>query len=510
MKKKLVSLALATILCVSLIVPSFAAKTYTPVWLGKGVTLEDSPYFSAPLTAVRKDGKWGYTNRLGQITIAPQYEYALPFSEGLAAVGKGGKSGFINTAGKVVIPLQYEDAASFSEGLAAVCKDGKYGFIDKTGKLVIPNQYEYVYAFNGGLAVVSANKKWGFIDKTGKAIATPQYDGCYNFTAEGLALVHKDGKWGYIDKSGKEAIALQYERAVPFADGLAAVRKGGKWGYIDKTGKTVVSPKYTYAGGFSEGLAVVANAGKYGYIDKTGKVAAAATYEQASDFSGGLAAVKKGGKWGFIDKTGKVVVPLEYDLALEFTQDTAIVRKGGQYALLNITVGGFTDVLFSSDYAQAIDWAVEKKITKGTSTKPPRFSPDEKCTTAQILTFLWRAKGEPELASAANPFTGIKESDYFYKAVRWAGEKGLVSAQGFDPEAPCTRATAVTYLWKLAGSPTAQSSGFDDVPAAADYAQAVAWAVEKKVTKGTGGNKFSPNNTCTRGQIMTFLYRDLV
>ena len=114
MKKKLVSLALATILCVSLIVPSFAAKTYTPVWLGKGVTLEDSPYFSAPLTAVRKDGKWGYTNRLGQITIAPQYEYALPFSEGLAAVGKGGKSGFINTAGKVVIPLQYEDAASFS------------------------------------------------------------------------------------------------------------------------------------------------------------------------------------------------------------------------------------------------------------------------------------------------------------------------------------------------------------------------------------------------------------
>lgn len=363
--------------------------------------------------------------------------------------------------------------------------------------------------FADGLAAVRKGGKWGFIDKTGKVVVSISYDTVGAFY-EGLARVCKGNKWGYIDKTGKEAVSPQYDACSSFSEGLAAVKKGGKWGYIDKTGKTVVSPKYTYAGGFSEGLAVVANAGKYGYIDKTGKVAAAAAYEQASDFSGGLAAVKKGGKWGFIDKTGKVVVPLEYDLALEFTQDTAIVRKGGQYALLNITVGGFTDVLFSSDYAQAIDWAVEKKITKGTSTKPPRFSPDEKCTTAQILTFLWRAKGEPELASAANPFTGIKESDYFYKAVRWAGEKGLVSAQGFDPEAPCTRATAVTYLWKLAGSPTAQSSGFDDVPAEADYAQAVAWAVEKKVTKGTGGNKFSPNNTCTRGQIMTFLYRDLV
>ena len=303
-------------------------------------------------------------------------------------------------------------------------------------------------------------------------------------------------------------MSATYEGASCFSSGLAAVKKGGKWGYIDKTGKTVVSPKYAYAGGFSEGLAAVSSAGKYGFIDSTGKEAVAPAYEQVSDFSQGLAAVKKGGKWGFVDKTGKVIVPLEYDLVTEFTQDTAIVRKNGQYALMNATVGGFADVLIGSPYAKAIDWAVEKKITNGTSQTT--FSPDEECTTAQILTFLWRAMGEPAPAGSANPFSDVKDTDYFYKAALWAREKGLVSGSKFDPDTPCTRASTVTYLWKLAGSPAAQGAGFSDVPANAPYAQAVAWAVGKGVTNGTSPTTFSPGDTCTRGQIATFLYRDLV
>ena len=165
----------------------------------------------------------------------------------------------------------------------------------------------------------------------------------------------------------------------------------------------------------------------------------------------------------------------------------------------------FKDVRSSDYFANAVQWAVEQKITSGTSKTT--FSPGATCSKAQILTFLWRANGSPE-PTAANPFTDIKTTDYFYKAALWAAEKGLVSGSTFGANADCTRSMTVEYLWKAAGSltPSAKAS-FTDVPANADYAQAVAWAVENKITSGTGGGNFSPAATCTRGQIVTFLYR---
>ena len=163
-------------------------------------------------------------------------------------------------------------------------------------------------------------------------------------------------------------------------------------------------------------------------------------------------------------------------------------------------------MLKASDYfADAVRWAVEKDITSGTSKTT--FSPGATCSKAQILTFLWRANGAPE-PTAVNPFTDIKPADYFYKAALWAAEKGLVSGSAFGANTNCTRAMTVEYLWKVAGSPTpSANASFTDIPANADYAQAVAWAVENKITSGTGGGKFSPAATCTRGQIVTFLYR---
>lgn len=169
------------------------------------------------------------------------------------------------------------------------------------------------------------------------------------------------------------------------------------------------------------------------------------------------------------------------------------------------TVGGFTDVKASDYYADAVLWAVDQKITSGTGDG--KFSPGATCSKAQILTFLWRANGSPE-PTAANPFTDIKPADYFYKAALWAAEKGLVSGSTFGGNTDCTRAMTVEYLWKLAGSPAAaQQASFTDVPANADYTQAVAWAIDRKITSGTGGGKFSPDATCTRGQIVTFLHR---
>ena len=164
------------------------------------------------------------------------------------------------------------------------------------------------------------------------------------------------------------------------------------------------------------------------------------------------------------------------------------------------TVGGFSDVKASDYYAEPVAWAVEKGVTAGTSKTT--FSPNATCTQGQILTFLWRAKGEPK------PVGTVSGTQYYAAAAQWAKEQGLTD--NFSAEADCTRAMVVTYLWKLAGSPKAGTSNFSDVPANADYAQAVAWAVEQGITSGVGNGQFAPNSTCTRGQIVAFLYRAFV
>jgi len=168
-------------------------------------------------------------------------------------------------------------------------------------------------------------------------------------------------------------------------------------------------------------------------------------------------------------------------------------------------VGGFSDVKRSDYFADAVLWAVDDGITAGTGGGA--FSPDRTCTKAQILTFIWRAAGKPE-PTIASPYNDVDRGDYFYDAALWAYEKGLVSGTAFSGGAPCTRSMAVSYLWGAAGKPSsADENRFSDIPTGAAYRQAVAWAVANGITSGTGGNTFSPNSTCTRGQIVTFLYR---
>ena len=171
------------------------------------------------------------------------------------------------------------------------------------------------------------------------------------------------------------------------------------------------------------------------------------------------------------------------------------------------TGGAFTDVPASKYYAEPVAWAVDNGIAYGTSST--QFSPNQNCTNAQILTFLWRAYGEPE-PSVSNPFTNSINEAYV-KAARWAYEKGMVPGGTFDAKRPCSRAMAVTYMWQAAGSPTSTAlSTFTDVPPSASYAQAVAWAVTNGITSGTSSGQFSPDATCTRAQIVTFLWRNLV
>ena len=172
----------------------------------------------------------------------------------------------------------------------------------------------------------------------------------------------------------------------------------------------------------------------------------------------------------------------------------------------------FSDVKEGKYYYTPVLWAYyhDPQITSGTSET--KFSPNDTCTRAQIVTFLWRAAGSPEPTTTSNPFTDVKDSKYYYKAVLWTAETGVTSgtaADKFSPNDGCTRAQVVTFLWRFAGipEPTTTSNPFTDVPAGKYYTKAVLWAAEKGVTAGTSETTFSPNQTCTRGQIVTFLWR---
>ena len=170
---------------------------------------------------------------------------------------------------------------------------------------------------------------------------------------------------------------------------------------------------------------------------------------------------------------------------------------------------GFNDVKPGDYFYDAVNWAVEKGITTGTSATT--FFPNASCTRAQIVTFLWRASGSPEPKTASNPFTDVAANAYYCKAVLWAVENGITtgtSATTFSPDAPCTRAQGVTFLWRANGSKAASAAAsFTDVASDAYYAPAVAWAAEQNVTSGVGNGLFSSDTTCTRAQIVSMLYR---
>lgn len=190
-----------------------------------------------------------------------------------------------------------------------------------------------------------------------------------------------------------------------------------------------------------------------------------------------------------------------------FTMPAGSVQVDASFR--KVTSASFVDVLPGSYYYDAVRWAVENDITSGTSDD--LFSPDAACTRAQVITFLWRATGSPQPVSRSNPFTDVPSNAYYRDAVLWAVEQGItngVSATRFDPDATVTRGQTVAFLYRAAGRPSVSgSSVFHDVDAGAYYEDAVTWAYQKDITGGTSSSQFSPDTACTRAQIVTFLYR---
>ncbi len=208
----------------------------------------------------------------------------------------------------------------------------------------------------------------------------------------------------------------------------------------------------------------------------------------------------KGNAVKVTEKDGKYTFAMP---ASNVTVSASFVKKGEQPAAKL-----FDDVAQGAYYYDAVKWAVDKGVTNGKTSN--LFGSDDPCTRAQIVTFLWRAAGSPA-ASASVSFTDVKDSDYYAKAVAWAVEKGITNGTGdgkFSSDDTCTRAQCAAFLYRAAGSPeVTDAAAFSDVAADAYYAKAVAWAEKNGITNGLGNGKFGSDNSCTRAQIITFLYR---
>ena len=210
-----------------------------------------------------------------------------------------------------------------------------------------------------------------------------------------------------------------------------------------------------------------------------------------------------------LDQNGKALPLTQQNGKYGFTMPASAVTVKATFMDDNTMLNFFVDVSASDYYYDAVLWAVGKGITGGTSATT--FDPNGNCTRAQAVTFLWRAAGSPAAKSAVMPFTDVKAGSYYYDAVLWAVENGITEGTSdttFSPDATCSRAQIVTFLWRANGSPVASgNSDFTDVAADAYYAAAVTWAEKNGVTGGIGGGLFGSGNNCTRAQIVTFIWR---
>ena len=432
--------------------------------------------------------------------VGPCVDGVIPMTASSSLADIGSQAFFMDVNGNITRAFPWVNYDAGEKGIDRVYAPDESGLM-----VAVYGGYDDYWDWEGGVGAMRADGTWA---------VSPVYSNYRYFTngkhfSQGLFAVSKDGgnKWGAVDTSGREAIPLQYDSISSFNDDLAAVELDGKWCYIDRynnayqigTPEGGVASKILIASQFSDNIAAVYDGERAYCIVNT-------------PVNGVLPAIQ-----GTEDLALSVYFPdfEEYqqtgELGLIIGMDKyAAIERDGKWGFLKLTfelegVNPFEDVHIGDYFYDPVQYAVENAIASGTSTTT--FSPEAICTRAQILAFLWRANGSPE-QSGASPFTDISTSDYYYQAALWAAEEGLVSGSTFDANTECTRAMTMEYMWKAAGSPEASSdAGFADVSADADYAQAVAWAVGEKITSGTGEGQFSPEMTCTRGQIMSFIYR---
>ena len=338
----------------------------------------------------------------------------------------------------------------------------------------VPTEFTITFNGNGGTPSVGSMRT---TNQKLTSLPTATHSGRYSF----------DG-W-YSAASGGTKITTAtvfYENTTVYAH----------WTYIGGGGSSGGGGGYTYH-------TIRAISGLNGSISPSGWTSVRHGWDQTftitPDKSYAVAKVLVDGK-----SVGSVKSYTFKNVTKDHTIEVVFMKANG-----NPQTGVFVDVAEGSYYEEAVDWAVKNGITTGTGNN--YFTPDGICTRAQAVTFLWRVAGSPTPKTEAMPFEDVLNGSYYYEAVLWAVENGITvgtSATTFSPELTCSRAHIVTFLWRAANSPSAKTANpFTDVAADAYYIDAVLWAVKHKITVGTTLSTFSPDEGCTRAQIVTFLYR---
>lgn len=517
MKRRIMSALLVMVLCVGLLpMAAYAVRDVFPYEFCEGLAL------------IEKDGKYGFIDTSGEVVIPFEYDDAQSFSEGLAFVQKNYKSGYIDKTCKVVIPLTYDYGnGSFSEGLAAVRKDTSpgitlgHGYIDKSNNLIIPHKWYYANDFSHGLAAVAigdcTNNTWGFIDKKGNIAIPIKYEFASDFS-DGLAAVKQNGKYGYIDVTGNVVIPFEYDAGWSFSGGLAAVRSGDKFGYIDKSGTLVIPCEYEWFWDCYEDLAPVEKDCKCGFVDTANNVVIPFEYSSVFSFSEGLARVSKYGKYGFIDKLGNVIIPLEYDYATwQFSEGYAIGVKNGELVVLknplisnHITEKPDSWAVTEVSGAMAVGLVPDSIANAGWQTPTSRLAAAE-----AIVLLIEKAAGKTMTQLAAESGWNLNAncfSDTNDQAVSFLKHAGVTTGVGdnrYDPNGTYTRAQIVTMIGRAAevffGVTAHGANPFTDVPDwAAPY---VGYAADNGITHGVGDSRFDSYGILQNQHTSVFIYR---
>ena len=268
-----------------------------------------------------------------------------------------------------------------------------------------------------------------------------------------------------------------------------------QWGVITEKSQQILPFTYSSIEDYQNGYFIVSQKDsgmqRYGVVDSNNCVTVSVEYDSMHFLENGSVRAGK--------KTGEMI-----DSGMSMN-DIEIYKPVYNYTDIKLEKPPFADVAISTYFCEPVQWAVEQNIAAGTSAN--LFSPNADCTQAQILTFLWRASGSP-IPATENPFANLKNTDYYYNAVVWAYEQGILTDTTFQPDTPCTRSTTMLYLWKWSGAPMPTTAcAFRDVAEEANYRDAVAWAAESGISVGTGADRFEPEQICSRAQIITFLYR---
>lgn len=510
----------------------------------------DNEYF-----VVSKNEQWTVVDAAGNVIVPLQQEWPHAWRDkdgGLAGFRMGAT--LTDLTGRVIFSGAEYGTAEPHGGTCIWVTQGsypdiQYGVLDLTGQVLIPLQADMISCcYDSARNVVGFRDKDTYWDLAGQEMFSGDgytFNGFYDGESGAYFRVGKDGKTGVMDSAGQMIVPLQDREPLPWYG------KNGKLaGFFnmnriwDLTGREL----FSYDGGMemiyrvpgvfawrqeydnrcfmtADGTVLLS-----GVQDQRSQPFLYYTAEKLADRLAGGAEQAQGGS-SVVSLCGLqdgARTTLYYDVltneivgrrecwASPVNPEGWFVwqAENGKYGIGRGTANttGFVDVPPDEYYAEPVQWAVEQGITNGTSAFA--FSPLDTCTRGQIVTFLWRAAGRPEPESGTNPFGDVPESEYYYKAVLWAVEQGITNGTSpttFGPDEPCTRGQVVTFLHRAQKTPepAGHETPFTDVPESEYYYKAVQWAVEQGVTNGTSPTTFGPEETCLRGQIVTFLYRAL-